>query len=110
MTAVPFTEARNRLSELLDEMERTHERVVITRHGYEVAVLMSPDDLAALEETLDVPASPAAMRQVAESRQAVDAGDVLDAEELAVLMAKRAGRRRNHPGSGRRLPAADHRS
>jgi PHD/YefM family antitoxin component YafN of YafNO toxin-antitoxin module len=64
--------------------------VEITRHGHAVAVLVSPDDLAALEETLDVLTSREAMRQVAESRDAVQAGDVLDAEELAALMAKRS--------------------
>ncbi len=92
MTTLPFTEARNRLSELLDEVERTHERVAITRHGQEVAVLISPDDLAVLEETLEVLASPHVMRQLAESREAIDAGDVLDADELAALMSKRAKR------------------
>jgi len=50
---------------------------------------MSADDLAAVEETLDVLSSPAAMKQLAESREAVEAGDVLDAEELSALMAKR---------------------
>lgn len=65
MTVTPFTEARNRLSELIDEVERTHERVEITRHGHAVAVLISPDDLAALEETIDVLSSPEAMRQLA---------------------------------------------
>lgn len=90
MTVMPFTEARNRLSELIDEVERTHDRVEITRHGHAVAVLISPDDLAALEETLEVLASPEAMRQLAESRAAGQAGDVLDAEELTALMAKRA--------------------
>jgi prevent-host-death family protein len=89
MTVLPFTDARNRLSELLDEVQRTHERVAITRHGQPVAVLISPDDLAALEETLDVLSSPDAMRQLSESRQAVEAGDVLDADELAALMTKR---------------------
>jgi prevent-host-death family protein len=93
MTTLPFTEARNRLSELIDDVERTHERVAITRHGHEVAILISPDDLAAMEETLDVLASPEVMRQLAESRVAIKAGDVLDADELATLMAKRAGRR-----------------
>jgi antitoxin YefM len=87
---MPFTDARNRLSELIDEVERTHERVEITRHGHPVAVLISPDDLAALEETLDVLTSREAMRQLAESRDAVEAGDVLDADELTALMAKRA--------------------
>jgi antitoxin YefM len=55
-----------------------------------VAVLISPDDLAALEETLEALTSRDVMRQLAESRAAVDAGDVLDAEDLAALMAKRA--------------------
>lgn len=89
MTTVPFTEARNRLSELIDDVERTHERVIITRHGDAVAVLLSPGDLEALEETLDVLSSPDMMRQLAESRAAVAAGDVLEADELAALMTKR---------------------
>ncbi|CAO5179837.1 hypothetical protein FAIPA1_460002 [Frankia sp. AiPs1] len=39
------------------------------------------------------------MRQSAESRAAVEAGDVLDAEDLAALMAKRSA-----PGARRRSP------
>lgn len=89
MTVLSFTDARNHLSELVDEVDRTHERVEITRHGRAVAVIVSPDDLAALEETVDVLSSPEAIQQLTESRRAVEAGDVLDAEELAALMAKR---------------------
>lgn len=89
MAVLPFTDARNRLSELIEQVERTHERVEITRHGRAVAVILSPDDLAALEETLDVLASPDVMRQLAESRAAIAAGDVLDADQLAALMARR---------------------
>jgi prevent-host-death family protein len=90
MVTTPFTEARNRLSELIDEVDRTHERVEITKHGRAVAILISPDDLTALEETLDVLTSPEAMKQLAESRAAVAAGDVLDADELAARMAERS--------------------
>lgn len=90
MTFLPFTDARNRLSELIDEVARTHERVEITKHGHPVAVLISADDLAALEETLDVLSSPEVMRQLAESREALKAGDALDGDELAALMAKRS--------------------
>jgi antitoxin YefM len=89
VNTLPFTDARNHLSELIEEVRRTHERVAITRHGHVVALLVSPDDLAALEETLDVLSSPELMRQLAESRDAIDAGDVFDADELAELMAKR---------------------
>ena len=92
MTVLPFADARNRPSELIDEVARTHERIEINRDGHPVAVLISADDLAALEETLDVLSSPEAMRQLAESRAAVEAGDVLDGDELAALMAKRSRR------------------
>jgi antitoxin YefM len=90
MTSLPFTDARNRLSEILDEVRRTHELIAITRHGHEVANLISPDDLAALEEKLEVMASFGLMRQLAQSRAAVEAGDVLDADELAELTTRRA--------------------
>lgn len=88
MTVMPFTEARNRLSELIDEVSQTHDRVEITRHGQAVAILIAPDDLAALEETLEVLSSQDLVRQLAESRRAAESGDVLDADELAALMKK----------------------
>lgn len=46
----------------------------------------SADDLAASEETLDVLSSAEAMRQLAESKAAVEAGDVLDADEIAAAV------------------------
>lgn len=91
METLPLTEARNRLSELVDDVERTHQRVTITRHGEVAAVIMSADDLEALEETLEVLSSPELMDQLAESKTARRQGDVLDAEQLRSLMARRRG-------------------
>ncbi|SDY08486.1 prevent-host-death family protein [Modestobacter sp. DSM 44400] len=54
MSAVPLGEARDRLSEYVTDVERTHERVTITRHGRPAAVLISVDDLASIEETLEM--------------------------------------------------------
>lgn len=90
MPTPSFADAHNPLCELVDELQRTHRRVEITRDGRAVAVLISPAELAALEETVDVLTSQEAMRQLAESRQAVEADDVLNARELANLMARRA--------------------
>lgn len=90
MSVLPFTEARNRLSEIIDEVARTHERVEITRHGHAVAIVIAPEDLEALEETLEVLSSQELMRQLDESRHAIESEDVLDADELNALMAKRA--------------------
>jgi antitoxin YefM len=54
MSELPLADVRNRLSELVAEVESTHARVVVTKHGHPAAVLISPDDLASLEETLDI--------------------------------------------------------
>jgi antitoxin YefM len=51
---IPFTEVKAHLSELVDRVAREHDRVVVTRNGRPVAVLISPDELAGLEETLDL--------------------------------------------------------
>lgn len=53
MTAWPLGDLRDRLAEVVSEVERTHHRVTSTRHGHAVAVLISPDGLDALEETID---------------------------------------------------------
>jgi prevent-host-death family protein len=38
---------RDHLSEVVDRVEREHERVVIARNGHDAAVIISPADLAA---------------------------------------------------------------
>jgi antitoxin YefM len=45
---------KNRLSEVVDKVEREHARVVITKHGRPAAVVVSAADLESLEETLDI--------------------------------------------------------
>ncbi len=52
MKTVPLSEAKDKLSALVDEAESTHEIVHITKHGRPAAVLMSADDLDSLRETL----------------------------------------------------------
>ncbi|MEP6650040.1 MAG: type II toxin-antitoxin system Phd/YefM family antitoxin [Lapillicoccus sp.] len=52
MRSVPLSEAKDRLSALVDEADSTHEIVQITEHGRPAAVLMSADDLESLHETL----------------------------------------------------------
>jgi antitoxin YefM len=49
-------------------------------------VLISPADLAALEETLDVLSDPETMDRLRRSREDVARGDVLDAEQLRTLL------------------------
>jgi len=51
---LPLAEVKNRLSEVVDRLEREHGRVVITKHGHPAAILLSLEDLESLEETLAI--------------------------------------------------------
>jgi antitoxin YefM len=70
-----LSSVKARLSELVDRVQGQHDRVVVTRNGRPVAVLVSQDDLDGLEETLAVMSDPVLLAQVRESEQALAEGD-----------------------------------
>ena len=71
---VPLAEVKNRLSEVVDRLEREHGRVVITRHGHPAAVMLSLEDLESLEETLAVLSDPGLMAAIREADAEIAAG------------------------------------
>lgn len=77
-----LAEIKKRLSEIVDGVEDRHDRVVLTRHGRPAAVLISPAELESLEETLDLLSDPKAMREIRKAEAAIEAGEVVDADEL----------------------------
>jgi prevent-host-death family protein len=79
---VPFTEARAKLSELLDELDERHEHVVITRSGRPVAVLVPADEQEILEETLEILQDESLLGALRESEQDVKAGRVKTLDEV----------------------------
>jgi antitoxin YefM len=89
MSVVPLSEAKARLSEIADEVRRTHERVHITRNGREYVVLMAAEDLESIEATLELLADPEAQDRVRRSQREVEGGEVLDEAEVRALLAKR---------------------
>jgi prevent-host-death family protein len=64
---MPLAEVKNRLSEVVEQLEREHGRVVITKHGHPAAVVISVEDLESLEETLDVMGSEALLADIREA-------------------------------------------
>lgn len=76
---MPLADVKNRLSEVVDRLEREHGRVVITKHGRPAAVVMSVEDLEGLEETLDILSDHKLMRRIRKAEAEVATGDV---EEL----------------------------
>jgi prevent-host-death family protein len=81
MTVEPLRTVRDHLSDFVDRAEREHERVVVTRNGRPAAVLIGYDDLAALEETLEILSDAEAMADIREARNEVARGEVIEGIE-----------------------------
>ena len=77
MSTESLRQVRDHLSDVVDRVENEHERVTVTRNGRPAAVLISPDDLAQLEETLEVLGDPQALAEIREADAAYARGDVV---------------------------------
>ncbi len=75
MAVEPLDEVRNHISDVIDRVE--HERVTVTRNGRAVAVVLSLEDLAELEETISVLSDPQALPDIREADSAFAVGDVV---------------------------------
>lgn len=74
---IPFTEAKAHLSELVDRAMREHERFVLTKNGRPAAVLLSPEDLESLEETVEILQDRGLMESIRRSRREAAEGERL---------------------------------
>lgn len=85
---VPLADVKNHLSEVVEQIQRQHGRVVITKHGRPAAVILSIEDLESLEETLEVMRDPALLEAVREAEAEVAAGRTksLTKEEALALI------------------------
>jgi antitoxin YefM len=92
MVTLPLSEVKARLSEIADQVDRTHERVHVTRNGREYVVLMSADDLASLEATLELLSDRAALDRIATADRDVAAGRTTTHQEMAEVMRRRRER------------------
>jgi len=79
---IPFTEARSKLSELLDDLERRHEHVVITRNGRPAGVLIPAAEFEAIEESLEILQDEDLLHALRESEDDVKAGRLSTISEV----------------------------
>jgi antitoxin YefM len=80
--SLPLAEVKKRLSEMVHRVERHHERIVVTKRGRPAAVLLSPDDLESMEETLDVLSTPGAREEIQKAQREIDTGESVGVAEL----------------------------
>lgn len=90
MSEFSLADVRNRLSELVADVERTHARVTVTKHGHPAAVLVSPEDLASLEETLDILSTPGALDEIREAENEIARGETFDESAIRADLAARS--------------------
>ncbi|MGH1564541.1 type II toxin-antitoxin system Phd/YefM family antitoxin [Mumia sp. DW29H23] len=82
MTSVPLSEAKDRLSGLVDEVQSTHEIVTITRHGKPAAVVMAAEDLESLHETIAWLSQDGIADAIRSAERELAAGETTSAEDL----------------------------
>ncbi len=64
MKTLSLSEAKAKLSSLVEDVERRDEEVVITRNGRPAAVLVSPDEYESWRETLAIRSDKDLMREI----------------------------------------------
>ena len=64
MNTLSVSEAKMKLSSLVDSVKATDEEVVITKNGRPVAVLVSPDEFESWQETLKIRSDQELMKEI----------------------------------------------
>ena len=82
MKSVPIREAKTHLSALIEEVESTHEIVQITKNGKLAAVLIAPDELESLRETLFWLSKPGIRETIQEAERERSAGNSISISDL----------------------------
>lgn len=77
MSIESLRDVRDHFSDVVDRVQREHDRVTVTRNGKAAAVILSPDDLEQLEETLAVLGDPEALAEIREGDRAYREGNVV---------------------------------
>jgi len=76
-----------------EDVDRTHQRVQITKNGRSYVVLISAEDLDSMEATLELLSDPAAMERVRQAQADLAAGAGASGQDMRELMERRRGDR-----------------
>lgn len=89
MTIVSLAEVKSHLSELVSRVNSHHERVTVTVHGKPSAVLIAPEDLESLEETIAILSDSEALHRLASADAELARGEGESEAQLAQAMTAR---------------------
>ena len=75
MKTLPLTEAKSKLSELVERVQRLDEQVVISRNGRPAAVLVSPAEFEGWKETIAICEDALFLSEIRAGLRALKAGN-----------------------------------
>jgi antitoxin YefM len=84
LKTLSLSEAKMKLSALVDEVQRTDQEVVITRNGAPVAVMVSPNEFESWRETVAIRLDEESLSEIREGLASLEEGraDLYTLEEL----------------------------
>ena len=85
-----MAQARDHLAEVVESVQKTHDRVTLTRHGQPAAVIIAVADLDSILETLDILSTPGALEAIREGQADVAAGRYVTMEDMRAAVRDRA--------------------
>ena len=74
MKTLPLSDAKAKLSRIVDDVVRRDERVTITRNGTPAAVMLSAEDYESLNATLEILSDPEFAADVRRGRRSLKRG------------------------------------
>ena len=82
MNTIAISDLRTKLPSVVEKISENLERLVVTVSGKQKAVLISIEELEALEETAEILAIPGAWESIKEGRDDIKRGKVTNFQEL----------------------------
>jgi antitoxin YefM len=64
METLSLSEAKMKLSELVEKVHTTDQQILITKNGRPAAVLVSPDDYEGWKETIEIKSDPDLVKEI----------------------------------------------
>lgn len=94
MRTLPLSAVKAKLSEIADEVDRTHDRVLVTKNGRDYVVILASEDLASIEATLQLLTDLNAQDRLSTAEDELTNGEAMARTDVTSMVERRGGRHR----------------
>jgi antitoxin YefM len=91
MSTQSLATVKAHFSQVIDEVAGTHERVIVTKNGSPVAVILAVEDYESLMETLEILSDPKAVAEIRDAEARMDDGETFGQDDIRATLAARRG-------------------